>query len=60
MGLVSHILDELPIADMQPDRECFLAPRCLGIPGRLQVVYSEFGELITAPGAAAPMEVPHC
>jgi hypothetical protein len=33
-----------------------MSPRCLGVPGRLRVVYSEFGGLITARGAVAPVK----
>jgi len=55
VGLVNRILDGLPSTDMQPDVESFISPRALGVPGRLQIVYSEFGGLITGRGADAPV-----
>jgi hypothetical protein len=55
VGLVNRILDGLPTTDMQPDVESFISPRALGVPGRLQIVYSEFGGLITARSADAPV-----
>ena len=43
VGLVGKILSGLPTTDMAPDWETFLSPRGLRTPGRLQIVYQEYG-----------------
>jgi hypothetical protein len=46
VGLVGKILDGLPTTDMAPDWQTFIAPRGLRVPGRLHVVYQEYGGIL--------------
>jgi hypothetical protein len=43
VGLVSRILDGLPLTDMRPDWQSALAPRGLSVPGVLYLCYAEEG-----------------
>ena len=43
VGLVGRILRGLPTTDMAPEWETFVAPRALRVPGRLQIVYQQYG-----------------
>ncbi|MFJ9376510.1 DUF4038 domain-containing protein [Streptomyces sp. NPDC101455] len=43
VGLISRILDGLPLTDMRPDWRSALAPRGLSVPGLLYLCYAEEG-----------------
>ena len=43
VGLVSHILEGLPFADMAPNWQAALTPRGLLVPGKLYLAYAEDG-----------------
>lgn len=55
VGLVSKILDGLPLEGMQPDWQTALTPRGLSVPDRLYIAYAELGgPLIMLQGERVP------
>ena len=43
VGLVGRILRDLPTTDMEPDWETVINPRCLRVPGKLEIIYQQYG-----------------
>ena len=43
VGLVGRILQDLPTTDMEPDWETVINPRCLRVPGKLEIIYQQYG-----------------